>query len=72
MRESEFWRRMNDEFGEARAAMAADSLHLPGLDVTAVQALASGVDARVVWEAVCDLHGVPASRRLGRDVPPKR
>lgn len=72
MRASEFRRLMHDEFGPARGDLMADSLHLPGLDRTAAAALADGVEPRVVWEAVCDLNGVPVSRRLGRDVPPTR
>jgi hypothetical protein len=72
VRVSEFWRRMDDEFGRARAGVIVDSLHLPGLWTTAAQALDSGVDPRRVWAAICDLHDVPEQRRLGKDVPPKR
>ena len=72
MRESEFRRLMDEEFGPARAGLVADSLHLPGLDTTATAALAAGVDPRRVWLAVCDLHEIPQERGLGRDVPPKR
>lgn len=72
MRVSEFWRLMEDEFGPARAALEAESLELPGLDRSAVVALAEGVEPRRVWHAVCELHGVPPERRLGRDVPPRR
>ena len=72
MRVSEFWRLMDDEFGAARAAVEADSLHLPGLDATAREALSAGVDPRAVWRAVCELNDSPAERRLGRDVPPTR
>lgn len=71
MRVSEFRRLMDDEFGPARAGLVEDTLHLPGLDRTAAEALAAGTDPRTVWLAVCDLHGIPAARRLGRDVPPR-
>jgi hypothetical protein len=39
---------------------------------TADQALAAGVEPRKVWLAVCDLQDVPAERRLGRDLAPRR
>ncbi|MDY6055117.1 DUF3046 domain-containing protein [Micrococcus sp.] len=71
MRVSEFTRLMSEEFGPARAGVVADSLHLPGLDTTASCALASGVDPREVWLAVCELHDIPEERRLGRDIPPR-
>ena len=71
MRASELRRLMAEEFGPARAELMADTLHLPGLDTTASDALAAGADPREVWLAVCDLNGVPESRRLGRDIPPR-
>lgn len=72
MRTSEFRRLMEEEFGPARAGLMVDTLHLPGFDDTASDALASGADPRDVWREMCDLNGVPESRRLGRDIPPKR
>lgn len=69
---TEFQRLMEDEFGPARAGLVADSLHLPGFDATASEALAAGADPKDVWRAVCDLHEIPAERRLGRDGPPTR
>ena len=72
MRASEFRRLMEEEFGPARAGLMADTLHLPGFDATASDALATGADPREVWLAVCEVNGVPEERRLGRDVPPTR
>ncbi len=72
MRRSEFTRLVAEEFGPARGAVIVDTLNLPGLDCTGAEALARGVDPREVWLAICDLQDVPAERRLGRDIPPKR
>lgn len=71
MKISDFRRLMDDEFGPGNAGVIATSLMLPTLRVTAEQALDSGVDPRHVWLDVCDLQGVPESRRLGRDLPVK-
>ena len=71
MRESHFWTLLDDEFGSANAGVIASSLELPGLKATAEQSLAAGVDPRIVWQAVCDLHGIPAERRLGKDQAPR-
>ena len=49
MRESEFRRLMDEEFGPARAGLVADSLHLPGLDTTATAALAAACPLPVAW-----------------------
>ena len=51
MRASEFRRLMEEEFGPARAGLMADTLHLPGFDATASDALATGADPREVWRA---------------------
>jgi len=71
MRESHFWTLIQDEFGSANAGIIASSLELPGLQATAQEALARGIDPRTVWDAVCDLHDIPATRRLGRDIEPR-
>lgn len=71
MNESHFWNLLEDEFGSANAGVIASSLELPGLYVTAQQALADGQDPKIVWAAICDLHDVPAERRLGKDVEPR-
>lgn len=70
MRESEFNRLMADEFGDAYGSMVASSHVLTELGGrTANEALADGVPARRVWDAVCDAFEVPPSRRLGKDLP---
>lgn len=70
MRESEFMRLMRGEFGDAYAAMIVSSHSLAELgERTAQEALADGVNARLVWSAVCDAFDVPPARRLGEDVP---
>lgn len=71
MKISDFRRLMDEEFGPGNAGVIASSLVLPSLLVTAEQALESGEDPRRVWLDVCDLQGVPESRRLGRDRPVK-
>lgn len=71
MRESQFWTLMADEFGSANAGIIASSLELPGLNMTAQEALAQGSDPRTVWAAVCDLHEIPLQRRLGKDIEPR-
>ncbi|WP_150463050.1 DUF3046 domain-containing protein [Nesterenkonia ebinurensis] len=72
MRESRFWALMEGEFGERYAYVLADQLVISSLQLTAKQALAAGVPARHVWEAICEQQDVPESRRLGKDVPPKQ
>jgi hypothetical protein len=71
MRISEFRRLMEDEFGPGNAGVIASSLVLPSILTTADEALDTGMDPKRVWLDVCDLQGVPAERRLGRDLPPK-
>lgn len=72
MRLSRFWQLMEDEFGPGYASVLAGSLVISAWQRTAEEALQAGVSPREVWEAVCDQQEVPASRRLGRDVPPTR
>ncbi|AXR73788.1 MULTISPECIES: DUF3046 domain-containing protein [Auritidibacter] len=71
MRVSEFWRLATEEFGDTTARVIVDSLILPSLHVTAQQALDRGVEPKRVWHDLCDLHQIPESRRLGRDIPTK-
>lgn len=70
MRESEFNRLVAEEFGEAYGPMVAASHRLGEFeDRTAQEAIAAGVPARQVWEALCEDFDVPPERRLGRDRP---
>ncbi|MDO5493953.1 MAG: DUF3046 domain-containing protein [Nesterenkonia sp.] len=72
MRLSRFWNLMEGEFGASYAHVLADTLVLSAHQLTARQALDSGVAPREVWDAVCDQQEIPAERRLGEDVPPRR
>lgn len=64
MRVSEFWRLMNDEFGEASARSLAKDLVVSALgERTALQALEQGEDLRVVWRALRDAMDVEGGRR---------
>lgn len=71
MKISDFRRLMDEEFGPGNAGVIETSLVLPSLGVTAERALEAGTEPKRVWRDVCDLQGVPESRRLGRDVPAK-
>lgn len=64
---------MDDEFGAGYSRVLSSTLVLAGVGGrTADQALTAGVEPRRVWIAVCDVQDVPAERRLGRDVAPRR
>jgi len=55
---------MRDQFGEAYAQSVAKDYVFGGLgDRTVERALADGVDAKVVWRAVCYTFNVPENRR---------
>ena len=60
MRQTEFWERMREQFGEAYAESVAKDFVLSGLgDRTVNKALADGEDAKVVWRAVVETFNVP-------------
>jgi hypothetical protein len=63
VRITEFWRRMNERFGDTYAASLAADYRLPLLGATVNDALASGVEAKEVWRAICAEFEVPASLR---------
>ena len=55
-----FWERMRAQFGDSYAASVAKDFVLAGLGGRTVdQALADGVDAKIVWGAVCEAFDVP-------------
>ena len=59
-----FWERMNAQFGESYAASVAKDQVLARLGGRTVQqALADGIDPKIVWAAVCDTFELPESRR---------
>jgi len=64
MRLTEFWQRMDDHLGAGYAAsFAADHVITDLEGMTVEQALASGVETKVVWRAVWATLGLPASAR---------
>ena len=64
MRLTEFWARMREQFGDVYAESLAKDYVLSNLGGRTVnEALADGVDAKVVWRAVCDTFNVPDALR---------
>jgi hypothetical protein len=64
VRVTEFWRRMDAQFGEAYARSVAKDFVLAGLDGRTVeQAFADGEDATTIWRAVCAAFDVPQRLR---------
>jgi hypothetical protein len=59
-----FWERMSREFGETYAPSLAKDYVIAELDGRTVeQALADGVDAKTVWQAVCEAFDLPETAR---------
>ncbi|SNQ49068.1 conserved hypothetical protein [Frankia canadensis] len=64
MRLTEFWARMNSQFGASYVESFARDHVLAGLGGATVEAaLARGDDAKAVWRAVCEEFDVPARER---------
>lgn len=64
MRLTEFWARMRERFGAGYAEWLASDQVIAGLGGrTAQQALAAGVEPKVVWWAVCEVMQVPVEER---------
>ena len=63
MKLTEFWRRMEQRFGGTYARSLAADYRLPGLGSTINDALAAGVEAKDVWQAVCAEFEMPAALR---------
>jgi hypothetical protein len=64
VRLTEFWARMNEQFGDVYAESLAKDYVLSNLGGRTVnKALADGEDPKVVWRAVCDTFNVPDSLR---------
>lgn len=61
MRLTEFWQRMEARFGATYAHSVAADYRLPQLGATVNEALASGVDPKEAWRAVCAEFEVPSS-----------
>jgi hypothetical protein len=61
---TEFWAKMDRQFGSAYAESFARDQVLAGLGGATVEAaLARGDDAKAVWRAVCEECDVPARER---------
>ena len=64
MQLTEFWRRMDEQFGPVYAQSVAKDYVLAGLDGrTIMQALADGEDVKAIWRAVCAAFNVPERLR---------
>ncbi len=61
---TDFWDRMNTQFGESYAqSLAKDYVFAKLGERTIERALAEGEDARTVWHAVCETFPVPERLR---------
>ena len=65
MKHSEFARAIEGEFGQAMGQALVRDLVLDVFDLTAADALKSGVRPREVWVALCQAMEVPESRIHG-------
>ena len=64
VRLTEFWDRMNAQFGDGYAQSVAKDYVFDKLGGRTVErALADGVGTKVVWRAVCDTFKVPENMR---------
>ena len=72
MRVSEFWRAVDQVFGEAYGAVVTRDVVLEQIGGRSAAALDAGVDARQVWEALCDSQDVPLDRRHGKGLAEPR
>lgn len=63
VRLTEFWQRMNSRFGQAYASSIAADYRLPLLGSSVNDALAAGVETKVIWRAVCAEFEMPNSLR---------
>jgi hypothetical protein len=64
VRLTEFWTRMNAQFGEGYAQSVAKDFVFDNLGGRTIErALADGVDAKAVWRAVGDTFKVPENLR---------
>ena len=64
VRLTEFWDRMNAQFGDVYAQSVARDFVFDELGGRTVErALADGVDVKAVWRAVCNTFKVPESLR---------
>ena len=63
MRLTDFWSRMEQRFGASYARSVAADYRLPLLGATVDEAIASGVETKEIWRAVCDEFDMPSQLR---------
>ncbi len=63
MRLTDFWERMETQFGTGYARSVAADFQLPTLGLTVDQAIAGGIDTKLIWRAVCDAFELPDAVR---------
>jgi hypothetical protein len=63
MRLTDFWERMETQFGRAYARSVASDYRLPGLGSTVIEAIANGTETKAIWRAVCDAFDLPDTVR---------
>ncbi len=63
MRLTDFWERMSTQFGSAYARSVAADFRVPALGSTVNEAIANGIDTKVIWRAVCDAFDLPDTVR---------
>ncbi|HSY15620.1 MAG TPA: DUF3046 domain-containing protein [Jatrophihabitantaceae bacterium] len=63
MRLTDFWARMESQFGGAYARSVAADFRLPAIGATVDDAIRAGVDAKEIWRAVCDAFELPSAVR---------
>ncbi|MBB2955352.1 hypothetical protein FHX77_000760 [Bifidobacterium commune] len=68
MKEREFWQLLEEVLGRSYGRSVAQDQVLPSFGgMTVVEALADGVEPRVVWNVLCDELQIPDSQRWGKD-----
>jgi len=64
VRLTEFWDRMNKQFGDVYAQSLAKDFVFGNLGGRTVErALADGIDPKVIWRSVCETFNVPENQR---------
>jgi hypothetical protein len=63
VRLTDFWVRMETQFGPAYARSVAADYRLSTLGLTVDQAIVDGIDTKLIWRAVCDAFELPDTVR---------
>jgi hypothetical protein len=63
VRLTDFWARMETQFGSTYARSVASDFRLPTLGATIDEAIERGDETKVVWRAVCEAFDLPSSVR---------